>query len=394
MARSLITPEKPALHEGASLALEPSPAVDDSDRSREDDEDDEQDVERAMRQAPRTGSLSDEVLGLREWATRRLFPLRTRRHVRQVETARSTVLQLTRGDLAITANRVEIFYEGRLWRIKDWNGVVNLKQDGMHTREANLTPGTEVTLAGRIFIAESARSIALRSFCARLLGWSDDDLAVVDRALRAIRLASAGRAALVLRGRGDLVPIAHTIHRHVLGDQAPFVVADPRRKNTSATVRSPANCARGMEAFRRASGGTLCARVRRLPPDFEEVLRALREPESGVQLMACSEGATVLGAAHIDVPSLDTRRADLPRIVNEYVEDVVDLLQAPDDCLDPEDTQWIMNRATLAREITIPDIEKAVLRTVAVRMTRDLTKAARLLGMTRVSLKRWMRRRG
>jgi hypothetical protein len=304
------------------------------------------------------------------------------------------VLQLTRGDLATTANKVEILYEGRLWRVKDWNGVANLKQDGMPTREANLTPGTEVTLAGRIFIAESARSIALRNFCARLLGWSDGDIAVVDRALRAIRLAGAGRAALVLSGRGDLVPIAHTIHRHVLGDQAPFVVTDPRRKNTSATVRGPANCARGMEAFRRASGGTLCARARRLPPDFEEVLQALREPESGVQLMVCSEGSTVLGAAQIDVPSLDTRRADLPRIVNEYVDDVVDLLQAPDDCLDPEDTQWIMNRATLAREITIPGIEKAVLRTVAVKMTHDLTKAARLLGMTRVSLERWMSRRG
>jgi DNA-binding NtrC family response regulator len=109
--------------------------------------------------------------------------------------------------------------------------------------------------------------------------------------------------------------------------------------------------------------------------------------------MVCSEESTVFGAAQIEVPSLDTRRADLPRIVNEYVEDAVDLLQAPDDCLDPEDIQWIMTRATLAREITIPGIEKAVLRAVAVRMTHDLTNAARLLGMARVSLERWMRRR-
>jgi hypothetical protein len=216
---------------------------------------------------------------------------------------------------------------------------------------------------------------------------------VVDHALRAIRLASAGRAPMMLTGSGDLVATAYAIHRYSLGDRAPFLVSDPRRRNTSATVRGPANCASGVEALQRAYGGTLCVRARRLPRDFDEILKTFREPECPTQLMICYRKTLLPNAAQIDIPPLDSRRSDLPRIVSEYIEDAAHALHAPDDCLDQQDIEWILDHAAFGGELTISGIEKAALRAVALKMTGDLTGAARLLGMARVSLERWIKRR-
>jgi len=337
--------------------------------------------------------LSDDVIGLREWGAGRVFSLRAPQHEIDTAIADTAALQLARGDLAATAERIEIVYESQSWRVKDWSGLSNLRQDGRPTREVSLMAGTEVTIAGRTFIAESPRSIALRDFCSRLLGWDDDSIAVVDHALRAIRLASAGRAPLMLTGSGDLVPSAHAIHRYSLGDRVPFVVSDPRRRNTSATVRGPANCTSGVEALEKAYRGTLCVRARRLPRDFGEVLNAFREPECPTQLMICHRRMPLPNAAQIDIPSLDSRRSDLLRIVSEYIADATHALRAPDGCLDQQDIEWILDHSAFGGELTISGIEKAALRAVALKMTRDLTRAARLLGMARVSLERWIRRR-
>lgn len=337
--------------------------------------------------------LSDSVIGLREWGTSRIFSLRAPQHSRETATADTAALQFSRGDLATATDRIEIAYENQSWRVKDWSGLSNLKQDGRPTREVSLMPGTEVTIAGRTFIAESPRSIALRNFCSRLLGWNDERVADVDHALRAIRLASTGRAPLMLTGSGDLVPTAHAIHRYSLGDRVPFVVSDPRRTNTSPTVRSPANCASGVDALRKAYGGTLCVRAGRLPRDFAEILTAFREPECPTQLMICYRTTLLPNAAQIDIPSLNSRRSDLPRLVSEYIDDATHALRAPDDCLDQQDKEWILDHAAFGRELTISGIEKAALRAVALKMTGDLTAAARLLGMARVSLERWIKRR-
>lgn len=342
--------------------------------------------------ALKTEPLRDKVIGLREWGGRRVFSLRAPQHPQDTATADTAALQLSRG--SVTTAQIEILFENQSWRIRDWRGLWNLKQDGRPTREVSLLPGTEVTIAGRTFIAESPRSIALRNFCSRLLGWSDDRIAVVDHALRTIRQAAAGRAPLTLTGTGDLVPIAHAIHRYSLGDSAPFVVSDPRRKTTVATVRSPANCASSVEGLRKADGGTLCVRARRLPRDFGEVLMAFRQPEYSARLTICSLKTLLPNASQIDIPSLESRRAELPRIVSEYVEDAAHVLQAADDCLAPQDIAWILDHAAFGGEHTISGIEKAALRAVALKITKDLTGAAKLLGMARVSLERWIKRRG
>ena len=143
-----------------------------------------------------SNASNDEVFRLREWGTHRMVPLRVPTGPRkQVEastagSANTTALQLSSrgiGDLELT-------YEGQSWRLKDWAGAVNLKQDGAPTREVTLLAGTEVTIAGRTLIAESQRIVGLRALCSRLLGWSDERIGTVDHALRAIRLASSGRA--------------------------------------------------------------------------------------------------------------------------------------------------------------------------------------------------------
>jgi hypothetical protein len=360
--------------------------------------------------APGHDNDCDEVIGLRAWGTSRIVPLRTLSDSRRVTSTSTTALhevtttstnalQRAQDALAMASHGVELICDGPWWRMRDRDGIAQLKQDGRPTREASLMPGTEISLAGLTLIAESARSIVLRNFLARLLGWSDDRGVVLDQALRAIRLANSGRATLVLRGSGDLVLVAHAVHRRTLGDLAPFVVSDPRRQNMPATVRGPRNVALGVEAFRQAAHGTLCVRTQRLPPDFDDVLRLFRDPDSAVQLIVCAgvavsgRDAFALGAAPIEIPSLATRRAELPGIVREYLEDAIDALHAPAACVDSDTIQWIIGRASLSADITIPDIEKAAVRSVALRMTGDLTTAAAVLGMARVSLERWLTRR-
>lgn len=388
---SEIIPNPPTPAESNSVVLESLQIDGDFADNRVRDEHDR--IDQNAPPASGTEPLSDTIIGLREWGTRRVFPLRAPHHSRTLATADTVALQLTRGNLIAVVDRLEIVHEGQSWRVKDRSGLANLKQDGRPTREVSLMPGTEVTIAGRTFIAESPRSIALRNFCSRLLGWTDDRIAAVDHALRAIRLASAGRAPLVLTGSGDLVPVAHAIHRHSLGDKAPFIVSDPRRKNTSATVRGPANCASSVEALGKAYGGTLCVRAHRLPHDFGEVLNAFREPENCTQLTICSRRAHLPNSAQIDIPSLDSRYSDLPRIVSEYIEDATHAVHAVDDCLGAQDIEWILDHAAIGAELTISGIEKAAVRAVALKISGDLTKAAKLLGMARVSLERWIKRR-
>jgi hypothetical protein len=82
---------------------------------------------------------------------------------------------------------------------------------------------------------------ALRGFCARILGWTND--VAIDHAIHSLDLAADHHTALVLLGETDLVPIARALHRRVLGADRPFVVCDPRRRDGKdhESVRSPVN---------------------------------------------------------------------------------------------------------------------------------------------------------
>ena len=109
---------------------------------------------------------------------------------------------------------------------------------------------------------------ALRSFCARILGWEIELTGIVEHAIRSIHLSVMHRAALVLLGDTDLVPIARALHRRTIGVDRPFIVCDRRRRNLSASVRSPMNHEGGLDAFSSCPRGLPVHPTRAATADF------------------------------------------------------------------------------------------------------------------------------
>ncbi|HEU4730937.1 MAG TPA: hypothetical protein VFT22_23740 [Kofleriaceae bacterium] len=338
-------------------------------------------------------SSSDEVVRLREWGSERLHVLPSSAGDRWLVRAEpSGALELT--DQPAACKLALLSRTDGQWSICDLGARDGLQQDGARRDELALEPGIEIGLAGITLIAESQRSIELRRFCVRILGWAAERAHVVDQALRSIRLGATRRAALVLCGDHDLVPIAWALHRRTLGAERPLIVCDPRRGNTPASVRSPANYESGMVAFEAAVGGSLCVRRSRLPRDFTSVVARLREADAGIQLVI---GADLHDADHafltvpapIQVPPLEDRADELPRIIDEYASDAIAELGASELSFTDVDRRWILEHAAMS----LPEIEKATLRLVALKTSASLGRAARRLGMAPVSLSRWVGRR-
>lgn len=338
-------------------------------------------------------AINDLVMRLRPWASDRFCKLPTPPVSDcTVGSAASCAVRLDDPSGRVSRVHATLIHDRTRWLLRDLGSKNGVRLDGARRAEIVLEPGIEIGIGGLTLIAESSRSIALREFLARLLGWRSDRNPVVDHALRSIRMAATRRAALVLCGDGDLVPTARSIHRHALGSDRPFIVCDPRRRRGKATVRSAENYEAGLPALAAARGGSLCVRSRRLPRDFDQVVAALRDPDAGVQLVVCAgpseQGAPYL-AAPITVPALAGRAGELDRIITEYAEDAVVELGAPRTGFLPADRAWVREHAGSS----LPEIEKATLRLVALRHSRNLSNAAAWLGMAPVSLSRWIGRR-
>ncbi len=231
----------------------------------------------------------------------------------------------------------------------------------------------------------------LRAFLARMLGWSN--CVAVELALRSVELAVAGETALVLLGPGDVVPIARSLHWRVRERLQPLIVADPRRGDMPPSVRSPSSSGTVAEAFERARRGTLCLRLERLPKDFGQVSAQLRAARD-VMLIFCghprAEADPLLTRpAPIIVPPLAQRSADLDRIIAEYAGDALFELGGPTSSFTAADHAWVREHA--AGSLT--EIEAATLRLITLRTSRNMSDAAARLGMSPVSLSRWLGRR-
>ena len=233
-----------------------------------------------------------------------------------------------------------------------------------------------------------SRTDELRRYLSRLLGWTNTT--AIEDALRALDLARAHRAQLVLCGAGDLVPIAHGVHRRAFGADAPFIVCDPRRGNTPATVRAPASYVDVAAAFAAAAGGSLCVRRRRLPEHFTALVERLRRSHE-VQYICLEESSLqwLVRPGPVEIPSLVDRLKDVPRIIDECIADAMSELHwaAP---LSAEERAWLISTAASS---TFSELEKSTSRMIALRSSDNLSQAAARLGMTAVSLSRWRARR-
>jgi pSer/pThr/pTyr-binding forkhead associated (FHA) protein len=335
--------------------------------------------------------IDDEVTHLREWGTHRIHVLPADGEV-TIGAAEDCELRLVDPTGRVSRRHACLFREQGRWVIRDLGSRNGTWLDGSRRFAFLLKPGAEVSFGRITLVAESPALVAVRGFLARLLGWSADRVATIDRALRALRMAATRRRALMVCGERDLVPIAHSLHRRTLGDGRPFVVCDPRRRSLAASVRATESLREGLAAMEAAPGGTLCVRARRLPPDFPEVSRALRDPSSRVQLVVCTDDvadARTLLADPIVIPPLARRRAELGRIVDEYAHEVIESLGAAATGFTPADRDWVMAHSAAS----LPEIEKGTRRLVAIRQAGSIAQAAARLGMSHVALSQWIGRR-
>ena len=337
--------------------------------------------------------ITDDVIRLREWGTDIIHRLpHAPWDSAVIGTAETCTLQVVdpSGWASPEHARVDRGLSG--WMVRDIGSKNGIRADGAHRAEVQLEPGIELGVGSLTLIAESRRFIELRSFIARLLGWTADKTAMVDFALRAIRVAATRRAPLVLCGPGDLISVAHAIHRHALGRAKPFVVSDPRRRDGDESVRSAGNSETGLAAMRRARGGSRCMWSRRLPHDFTDVRLALRDPVTRVQLIVCAESLRHTKPYFVEpivIPPLASRAHDLRRIIDEYADEAAAAVSASVH-LTAADRDWIMRHSASS----ISEIEKGTCRLLAIRNHDDNTAAAaRSLGMAPVSLARWIGRR-
>lgn len=244
--------------------------------------------------------------------------------------------------------------------------------------------------------ALAAKAKALRDslpgFLARLIGWSDKE--AVEVALRTVTMAAAGVATVMLCGKGELLLLAEALHRRVRANR-PFVLVAPRRHGQNR--RSPRSAARYptiLPALEAAAGGTLCFALENRPADLPMAARVLRARDD-VMIILC--GAEVrrptlpftLRPPPIVIPPLSDRGAELDRIIWEYAAEALQELKAPDNAFTDDDHAWVRQQA--AR--TLPEIEAATLRRVARNTSPSSADAARRLGISNVSLTRWLDRR-
>jgi hypothetical protein len=338
-------------------------------------------------------TIDDEVIQLREWGTDRAHLLPSPASVEcTLGAAESCTFRIDDPSGRVSRLHARVRRQQDEWRLCDGGSKNGMRVDGARQKEVVLQPGAEIGIGGITLLAESVRSIALRDFLARLLGWTRDRIEVVDWAMRSVRMAVSRRAALVLCGADDLVPTARSLHRHARGSDRPFVVCDPRRQSTKSSVRCAENVSSGREALAASIGGTLCVRRERLPPDFPEVIKALRAPALQIQLVVCAETLDDCERYRVNpivIPTLGGRGGEIDRIIDEYADDAMTELGTPQPSFLAEDHAWVRNHACSSHS----EIEKATLRLVALRASHSLRSAAALLGMAPVSLSRWIGRR-
>jgi hypothetical protein len=230
-------------------------------------------------------------------------------------------------------------------------------------------------------VAESLQFIGLRSLVCRLLGWAPARQADVDEALQSLRDSAMQRTPLILIGAGDLAPVAARLHRLTLGPGAPFL-----RYDGSADVST---------AIRAAMHGTLCVPIRGRTR-ASAIADAVHAVEITVRprLVLCAtkpSDAAGLGAkpgqfAVIAMPPLSARTDEIPRIVHEAAQDLVQEMGAHSSGFTMHD----LERLQAIKFDGMADLEDSLRRVIAMRIW-GVTAGAQKLGLKHSSLSLWAR---
>jgi FHA domain len=347
-------------------------------------------------------AINDRVVQIRVWGTDIVHrlpdpPPDPGSDAEEVVLGASATCSIRVDDPTGLASRVHarISSSERGWVVRDLDSKNGIQFDGAQRPKGLLEPGVELGIGGVVFIAESAKLIALRGFLARLLGWGPERRHDVDRALRSVRLGATRRAPLVLSAQGDLVPIALSLHAHGRGRDKPFILCDPRRVQSGAGVRSVANYKDVRDGLRAAIGGSLCLLRRRMPGDVAVLFNEIRSSRPRVQWIVCTtaeEHGDVMEALLADsivVPPIARRAKELDRIIHEYAVDAMTDLGVDQSTFTDQDHEWV--RTSSASSFT--DIEKGTRRIIARRTGQSNAGAAERLGMAGVSLTNWLKRR-
>jgi len=334
--------------------------------------------------------LDDDVYRIRIWGTDDTFSLS------HEQTLHGTHAGIVEGKHAV-AGAVRIVEAPGGWTIEGLAGGAALRIDSARAAVVPLVPGLTFELGEYVLVAESERSVALRRFLQRLVGWGPHELSRIDRGMQAVRRATAGRGTLVLSGDGDLTSIARVIHRYTVPN-GPFVESSPRRGATSGSAWSTRNHPIAEEAWAAAVSGTLCVSNERRPKRLATLLPRQDRSTTRVQLIvcACAPIDPVLSDSIAITPVAHRSREELDRVISEYGRDASEELQAR---LTPlgitatftaADHAWV--RLHAASSYT--DIARATLRLVALRAFEGTTlRAARILGMSAAALSEWRARR-
>src|SRR5689334_8903464 len=129
--------------------------------------------------------IDDEVIRLRVWATDIVYPLPAADRPRlRIGIAPTCEIQIHDPSSLTSREHAHLERLDGRWTIAD-HSKNGLFLDGQRCARFPLAPGREIGLSRHVtLIAESARTIALRSALARMIGWSAERADAIDEALR------------------------------------------------------------------------------------------------------------------------------------------------------------------------------------------------------------------
>jgi hypothetical protein len=324
--------------------------------------------------------LDDEITDLRILGTQQTFPLSATHRPQVIGSGWSCDVMLKDRTGSVAAQHAKLTWHRARWVIRALGDpeATPLARDRVPLPEFPLVPGVEIGLGKVTLVAESARSRALRHLMMRLIGFDAQHAGDVDRAVRTALTTASGCGALTVYGQGDLAAVAELVHRHTLHGR-PFVRWERRTREDPAV------------ALNAAAGGTLCVSANDLLWCVDEVVARRHKSSTRVQLIilvaAVRRLRPIVAAVTepIVLTPLSQRKDDRLRIIDELATEAAQTLGIEPTPLSDADRKTIL-RFDAA---TVPAIERATLRIVALRHWRYFARAAHELGMAHASLMEW-----